>query len=159
MIYTNGRRRLLSETAFVIKCRPVSRVLCPRKNESSTASVISLGSRSREDLKQPTHHDNPGFPEKAAGSCTIVTYLVFQHPGFTPATVASRSVRSYRTFSPLLSRLHGISGIVLCGTFHSFPFPENLFPLGSELPCVARTFLCILLHSDGIVCGAKIRNP
>ena len=107
-------------------------------------------------LKQPTHPDLPKQVQRAAAGSGLIWF--FNAWGLPRTTVASRRVRSYRTFSPLPGRQ--ASGRY-CFLRH-FPSSEDssaeAFPLGSRLPCVARTFLCSLLNSDGIVCGAKIRK-
>ena len=65
-------------------------------------------------------------------------YLVLLRAGFTvPRTVASRAVRSYRTFSPL----PGLRPAV-CFLWH-FPWARALQALPGALSEGARTFLCL----------------
>jgi len=64
------------------------------------------------------------------------SYLVLLRVGFTIATpVASRAVRSYRTFSPLPVRRPAVSFLL------HFPWARAPQALPGTLPCGARTFL------------------
>lgn len=48
--------------------------------------------------------------------------------------------------------------VCFCCTFRLYSSLNKAFPLGSELLCVARTFLCSFIHSDQPICFAKVVN-
>ena len=90
------------------------------------------------------------YPGTCAGRTSrpagrLFPYLVLLRVGFTvPRTVASRAVRSYRTFSPLPA---SEDTWAVCFLWH-FPSARAAQALPGTLPCGARTFLRALRHRD-----------
>lgn len=65
---------------------------------------------------------------------------------FRAASLALGAVGSYPTFSPLPRQWRGGYFLLYCYTL------ADIFPLGSMVPCVARTFLHVLKRSDRAAC-------
>ena len=90
------------------------------------------------------------LPECSASS-VVAFCLVLLRMGFgLLRTVTSRTVRSYRTISPLpVPCCH--SHRRLCFLFH-FPSPRGARPLAGILLCAARTFLPAQRRGDCLAC-------
>ena len=122
--------------------RPVSRVLYGR-GSSPRRDGHSSGTPVTGRLKQPTRAAGP--TDKALRRLTRRASLLF---GFAPggachaADVAARAVRSYRTLSPLPSRLMALRPAIrrfaFCGAFPEVA-PAGRYP--APYPYGARTFL------------------
>ena len=100
------------------KCEPADKPGSVVGNHSSGIAVTS-------DLKQPTR-------KPAGRRCvpcgTLLPYLVLLRVGFTvPRRVATRAVRSYRTFSPLPGSLEArdLRRYIFCGTFRRLAPPRR----------------------------------
>jgi hypothetical protein len=105
-------------------------------HSSGTAVTGRLEQPTREsarDRRRTKHCNSPVGGLRFA----LLPYLVLLRAGFTvPRTVASRAVRSYRTFSPLPG-MHP----AVCFLWH-FPWARALQELPGALSEGARTFLC-----------------
>jgi len=81
--------------------RKVSAIGSKRKGERESRSVSRVLSWTVIHLGRFSQIASSNLPDSSAGNA-LESYLVLLRVGFTlPRTVASRAVRSYRTFSPL----------------------------------------------------------
>ena len=101
---------------------PASNVVCPHRKRKKEPAVSRVLSWTTIHLGQPspTASSNlPGSPLRRAVRtfARVLPYLVLLQAGFTvPRSVATRAVRSYRTFSPLPAPK--CRRYIFCGTFH-----------------------------------------
>ena len=103
------------------------------RKPGSVVDNHSSGTAVTDCLKQPTRESVRNRRRAEA----LLPYLVLLRAGFTvPRAVASRAVRSYRTFSPLPAKL------AVYFLWH-FPWVRTLQALPGALPDGARTFLRI----------------
>jgi len=120
-----------------------------RKSEPAVSRVLS---RAIIHLGQPSptaSSDLPGSPLGTGGAdLLLLPYLVLLQAGFAvPRAVASRAVRSYRTFSPLPGLIRRRVPAVYF-LWH-FPWAHAPQALPGALSEGARTFLCnVQRYSD-----------
>ena len=106
---------------------PISRVLCflpPKEKEVSAIYLVLPSPISFSDL--------PLGIGRAALHAPI--YMTLQPIRRTASPITTRPVSSYLAFSPLPTEVGGYSLL-------HYSILANSFPLGSMVPCVARTFL------------------
>ena len=118
-------------------------------------SIINLLPMSPSGFNQPTHPDVPDCSrETETSSSAFRTYLVFQLLRFTAIPVARKS----RELLPHVFTLTPIKIGAVYFLWHLLSPAAGAFPLGSRIPCVARTFLSPLgAKSDRTFCDVKVR--
>ena len=116
-----------------------------RKGSRPVSRVLSRAAIHLRCASPHTCSDLPGRRARAArcnlAGCAL-PYLALLRVGFTvPRRVATRAVRSYRTFSPLPAPRTALGRSVLCGTFRGLAPPRRYlapcpwspdFPPGSD---------------------------
>ena len=117
------------------------RPCCPDAKESGNTGAghkpgsvwgnHSSGTVVTDCLEQPTRES---ARDRRCDRSRALPYLVLLRAGFTvPRTVASRAVRSYRTFSPLPAAANDSRRYIFCGTFHGLtPSRRYLAPCPTE---------------------------